>query len=415
MKIVFVIPARGGSKRLPRKNIYNLLGRPLIDWSIQACKGSKYYEGNLYVSSEDREILELSESLGAKTIQRPDRLSEDGVWTQEVLKHAVDSSSDLSECEIVVRIQANSPQIKSEKIDECIEKLIEYNLWEVFTVDERGIEDAAIHVLRRECVNQEALSVYKGVVETDYIDIHTKEDIQKVSKLMKIHELNCGPGYIILKNIGYEKFLNTCEHLGNLRSQNNKGEKIITVKNRGVDMNSGGRYHQGNSGGSIHTDSPHWEEVVDYVGLYCKNPAQEGGESLLCSTEKIYKEMLQSHPKYVKILKECFYFDKKEYKQGESKTIFKPILFEKGGKICFRYLRDYIESGYVMENKQMSSIQIEALDCLDNLIRQNTITLKLQKNDAIIFNNLRVLHGRTGFTDNENNKRNLKRIWLCKH
>ena len=160
--------------------------------------------------------------------------------------------------------------------------------------------------LGRECVNQEALSVYKGVVETDYIDIHTKEDIQKVSKLMKIHELNCGPGYIILKNIGYEKFLNTCEHLGNLRSQNNKGEKIITVKNRGVDMNSGGRYHQGNSGGSIHTDSPHWEEVVDYVGLYCKNPAQEGGESLLCSTEKIYKEMLQSHPKYVKILKECF-------------------------------------------------------------------------------------------------------------
>ena len=65
-----------------------------------------------------------------------------------------------------------------------------------------------------------------------------------------------------------------------------------------------------------------------------------------------------------------------------------------------------------MENKQMSSIQIEALDCLDNLIRQNTITLKLQKNDAIIFNNLRVLHGRTGFTDNENNKRNLKRIWF---
>ena len=232
---------------------------------------------------------------------------------------------------------------------------------------------------------------------------------------MKMHELNCGTGYIIFKNIGYEEFLNICENLGNLRSQNNKGEKIITVKNRGVNMNSGGRYHQGNSGGSIHTDSPHWEEVVDYVGLYCKNPAQQGGESLLCSTEKIYKEMLQNHPKYVKILKECFYFDKKEYKQGESKTIFKPILFEKDGKICFRYLRDYIESGYAMENREMSKIQIESLDYLDSLIQQSIVTLKLQKNDAIIFNNLRLLHGRTAFIDNTEFRRDLRRVWLCKH
>lgn len=184
MKIGFIIPARGGSKRLPRKNIYNLLGKPLIGWSIQACKKSKYYKDNLYVSSEDEEILKLSESLGAKIIERPVRLSDDNVWTQEVLKHAVESSTNLRECDIVVRIQANSPQIRSEKIDECIEKLIEYNLWEVFTVDANGIEDAAIHVLRRECVSQEALSVYKGVVETDYIDVHTEEDIMKVSKLL---------------------------------------------------------------------------------------------------------------------------------------------------------------------------------------------------------------------------------------
>ena len=59
MKIGFIIPARGGSKRLPRKNIYNLLGKPLIGWSIQACKKSKYYKDNLYVSSEDEEILKL--------------------------------------------------------------------------------------------------------------------------------------------------------------------------------------------------------------------------------------------------------------------------------------------------------------------------------------------------------------------
>jgi len=55
----------------------------------------------------------------------------------------------------------------------------------VFTVNEHGIEDAAVHVMRRRCVEQRALSVYKGVVTTDYIDIHTREDLERVSKIMR--------------------------------------------------------------------------------------------------------------------------------------------------------------------------------------------------------------------------------------
>ncbi len=232
---------------------------------------------------------------------------------------------------------------------------------------------------------------------------------------MKTYELDCGIGYTILKNIDYTEFLNTCRRLGSLQPQNSKGDKIITVKNYGMNINAGGRYHQGNTGGSIHTDSPHWEEMADYVGLYCKTPAKIGGESLLCSSEKVYNEMLQNYSGYVRILKEDFYFDKKEYKKGESKTIFKPILFEKDGKICFRYLRNYIESGYMLENIEMSSAQIEALDCLDSLIQKNIISVKLQKNDALIFSNLRLLHGRTAFTDSEDLRRDFRRIWLCRH
>mgnify|MGYP003677287423 FL=1 len=68
-----------------------------------------------------------------------------------------------NEFDVLVRVQANSPQVTSEKIDECIKKLKDHNLWEVFTVDEDGIEDAAVHVMLRRCVNQKALSVYKGV------------------------------------------------------------------------------------------------------------------------------------------------------------------------------------------------------------------------------------------------------------
>ena len=82
----------------------------------------------------------------------------------------------------MIRIQANSPQIKADKIDECIEKLIENKLWEVFSVNKDGIEDAAIHVLLDRCIEQNALSVYKGTVVTNYVDVHTIDDIKKIEE-----------------------------------------------------------------------------------------------------------------------------------------------------------------------------------------------------------------------------------------
>ncbi len=188
MKILAVIPARGGSKRLHRKNIYPLLGRPLISYAIEACKGSRYLDKkNVYVSTEDKEIASVALQHGAKVINRPEELAEDHVWTQDVLSHALECSEIEAgnEFDVLVRVQANSPQVTSEKIDECIKKLQDHNLWEVFTVDEDGIEDAAVHVMIRRCVNQRALSVYKGVVRTDYIDVHDVKDIERISTIMK--------------------------------------------------------------------------------------------------------------------------------------------------------------------------------------------------------------------------------------
>ena len=182
-KVICVIPARGGSKRLPRKNLYDILGKPCIQYAIEACKQSKYLKDNIYVSSEDEEILNFALSQGVNIIKRPENLAQDNVWTQDVLAHAVEVLKDKN-FKYVVRVQANSPQVTHKKINECIDKLITNNLWEVFTVDENGIEDAAIHVLKRDCVYQKALSVYKGVVSTNYIDIHTIDDVEAVIERM---------------------------------------------------------------------------------------------------------------------------------------------------------------------------------------------------------------------------------------
>ena len=157
-----------------------------MSYAIEACKGSQYLDAqNIYVSTEDEEIAGVAIQYGAKVIDRPDELAEDHVWTQDVLSHALEWSERQtgSEFDVLVRVQANSPQITSDKIDECVKKLQDYNLWEVFTVDEDGIEDAAVHVMLRRCVNQKALSVYKGVVRTDYVDVHTVEDIRAIEKV----------------------------------------------------------------------------------------------------------------------------------------------------------------------------------------------------------------------------------------
>ena len=187
MKVICIIPARGGSKRLLRKNIAPVLGKPMIAYALSAAFDSRHIGKNAtYVSTEDTEIANISTSLGATVIDRPASLAEDTIWTQEVIEHAVKVIEEKTGnyFDIIVRIQANSPQVTSTKIDECIEKLINNGLWEVFTVDQNGIEDAAVHVMLRRCVDQRALSVYKGVVTTNYLDIHEQKDIAAVEQIM---------------------------------------------------------------------------------------------------------------------------------------------------------------------------------------------------------------------------------------
>ena len=88
--IVALIPARGGSKRIPRKNLREFAGRPLIFWTILAAQQSGVFGDEIYVSTEDAEIKAVAEVLGAKVIDRPAEyaadLAPDILWVQHALK-----------------------------------------------------------------------------------------------------------------------------------------------------------------------------------------------------------------------------------------------------------------------------------------------------------------------------------------
>lgn len=114
-----IIPARGGSKRLPRKNVLKLAGKPLIVWSIEAGLKSKYLD-KIVVTSDDDEILNISEKTGTAIIKRPDYLANDVAKTFDAIKHTI---QNMQNYDYIVLLQPTSPLRNEFHIDEAIELL----------------------------------------------------------------------------------------------------------------------------------------------------------------------------------------------------------------------------------------------------------------------------------------------------
>ncbi|MEK9568335.1 MAG: pseudaminic acid cytidylyltransferase [Paracoccaceae bacterium] len=134
MKIA-VIPARGGSKRIPRKNIKDFCGKPMIVWSLEAAKASSLFD-HIIVSTDDNEIAEIAKNHGAEVpFIRPDELSDDYVGTVDVVKHAVEwVIQNIDKPKYVCTIYATAPFIKSTDLVEGLELLEKNNCQLVFTV-----------------------------------------------------------------------------------------------------------------------------------------------------------------------------------------------------------------------------------------------------------------------------------------
>ena len=181
METVAVIPARGGSKRLPQKNIQPVFGKPLIVWSIEACLAAQQIDA-VYVSSDDAGILKIAETAGARTIERPAPLADDATPKIEAIRHAHGwLKTELGrEPEIIVSVQANSPEMSALDLDRTVAKLKDLGCWEVFSIDENDMMNGAIRALRSHCLYNTFLSAHMAVIRTNYIDVHTQEDLDEV-------------------------------------------------------------------------------------------------------------------------------------------------------------------------------------------------------------------------------------------
>ncbi len=120
--VLAIIPARGGSKGVPRKNIRLLAGKPLIAWTIDEAKKSKYID-RLILSSEDQEIIKVAKEYGCEVpFVRPANLAQDDTLGIEPVIHAINTLNE--EYDYVVLLQPTSPLRTVEDIDGCIRHCI---------------------------------------------------------------------------------------------------------------------------------------------------------------------------------------------------------------------------------------------------------------------------------------------------
>lgn len=138
--VIGIIPARGGSKGVVNKNIRELVGKPLIAYTIEASKNSKMLT-HVVVSTDSNEIAEISKKYGASVpFMRPAELATDMAASLPVVQHAVKEVEKIYNCKFdaVVMLQPTCPLRTSAHIDLALNKLFETNADSVVSVTDVG-------------------------------------------------------------------------------------------------------------------------------------------------------------------------------------------------------------------------------------------------------------------------------------
>jgi N-acylneuraminate cytidylyltransferase len=245
-EVLALIPARGGSKSIPRKNIREFAGHPLIAYSIAAALAAETIS-RLVLSTDDEGIAEIGREYGAEVpFIRPDELSQDNTPDLPVFQHALNwlEINEAYQTEIVVQLRPTSPLRKKSHIDQAVWRLLEhpeadsirtvcvpfqnpYKMWRinkngfmqpVMTIDlpepynlprqvlpevywQTGYVDAAWSDTVRGKNSMTGEYILPLIIGADeWIDIDSQDDWRRAERLLESGEINLGDlGYEILK------------------------------------------------------------------------------------------------------------------------------------------------------------------------------------------------------------------------
>lgn len=138
--IVAIVPARGGSKRIPNKNVTKFCGQPLLSWTIKQAKKSTRID-TIYVSTDDEKVKTVAINQGAVVIDRPMDISGDYSPSEDALKHAVKQiclKNRDENIDLVVFLQATSPLRETKDIDNAIDTIKKNDADSLFSAAKLG-------------------------------------------------------------------------------------------------------------------------------------------------------------------------------------------------------------------------------------------------------------------------------------
>ena len=174
-KILAVIPARMGSKRLPEKNIKVLNGKPMIVYTIDAIKKS-HYINRFIVSTEDKIITQIAQSNGAEVIQRPEELTRDESPTDAVVLNVLEQLQKKEQYipDIIILLQPTSPLRTTEDIDTAMKTFLDSSA------------DSLITVTEYDHTPYWAFRIEKGLLKPEF----TSESLKRSQELPKLYRPN---------------------------------------------------------------------------------------------------------------------------------------------------------------------------------------------------------------------------------
>jgi CMP-N-acetylneuraminic acid synthetase len=186
MEVLSLIPARGGSKSIPRKNIRSFAGHPLIAYSIAAGKSATTIS-RVVVSTDDADIASVARSYGAETpFLRPKDISQDHTSDLPVFQHALQwlAEQEGYKPDVVVQLRPTSPLRRVEHIDRCLYYLLEHpeadsvrtvcvpfqNPYKMWRIEQSGFMKPLISCHIQEAYNQPRQALPEVYWQTGYVD-----------------------------------------------------------------------------------------------------------------------------------------------------------------------------------------------------------------------------------------------------
>jgi CMP-N-acetylneuraminic acid synthetase len=184
-KILIIIPARLGSKRLRNKNILPIKKLPMFVHVAKEAFKSKF-KVDVIVSSESSKIIDICKRYKIQFIKRPSILARDHIEKQDVIVHAYRKLKKKLNPKIVVSLQANTPEFKIKDLDNAItffkKNFPNKPIKEVISLGKNNLQNGAFRIMTPSTVCKKTLSTNIGVVYTNYIDVHNLNDYKKAKK-----------------------------------------------------------------------------------------------------------------------------------------------------------------------------------------------------------------------------------------